>query len=106
VILGFCRKVVEICALLGCYTICSSNYLPTVWDILTAFKGAFSTPEDGTERLSRIICKELHCVTSQKCAELNEQIVYSFVLDGGRYKVSSDVRKELCKVEVYKFSKN
>jgi hypothetical protein len=33
---GFCCNVDENCALLGCYTVCSSNSLPMYWDNLLA----------------------------------------------------------------------
>jgi hypothetical protein len=56
-ILGFCREVDENCAALGYYATSSGNYLPTLWDNLSApFSGY---PAYGTDRLSRNVGKKL-----------------------------------------------
>jgi hypothetical protein len=68
VIPGFRRKADWNCALLGNYAAISGNSLPTFRDNLTVtFSGlknpkegfGFLNPEDGTERLSRNVGKEL-----------------------------------------------
>ena len=82
VVLGICHKVVEICALLGYYTAYSGNSLPTYRDILTL--------EDGTNRLSQKICKELPLYMggpkSATTPEIIEQ-VHNMVLDDRWMKV-------------------
>jgi hypothetical protein len=68
---GFCCDVYEICALLGCYAVCSGNSLLTFQDNIPVpssgvnkpknkaiFLGFF-TLEDGTDRLSWNVGKEL-----------------------------------------------
>lgn len=49
---GFCHEVDENCILLGYYAPCSGNFLPT-------FQDSPSTPEDGTDGLSRNVGKKL-----------------------------------------------
>jgi hypothetical protein len=56
VISGFRREVDEICALLGYYTVHSVNFLPTFRDNLSV---PSSQVQDGTDRLSRKVGKEL-----------------------------------------------
>jgi hypothetical protein len=53
IVLCFRREVGEICVLLCCDTACSGNSLPTFQDNL----------EDGTDRLSRNVGKELSMYT-------------------------------------------
>ena len=50
-ILGFCRDVNEICALLGCYAADSGQEVQVDFDFLTV--------EDGTDRFSRNVGREL-----------------------------------------------
>ena len=54
---GFHRDVDEICALLGCYAACSGQFLTDVsgQPVGPIFKGQ----EDGTDRVSRNVCKDL-----------------------------------------------
>jgi len=71
VISSFRRQVDENCAVLGYYTACSGNFLPTFGDNLSvpssAVKnkeffeggGGFFAPEDETDRLSRKVGKKL-----------------------------------------------
>jgi len=73
VISGFCCEVGELCTLLGCYTVHSANYLPPFQDniqvpsqrIKKSWSGKgkmyldFLTLEDGTDRFSPKVCKEL-----------------------------------------------
>ena len=61
---GFRREVDENCALLGCYSASSGEFLRTFRDNLSVpySKGQESkmlTPGDGTDRLSRNVCKKL-----------------------------------------------
>jgi hypothetical protein len=62
---GFSRELDEICALLGYYTVYSGNSLPTFWDDMsipssrTTVRYHLQDLEDGTERLSPNVCKEL-----------------------------------------------
>jgi hypothetical protein len=82
VISGFCHKVVEICALLGYYTVYSGNSLLTYRDTLTL--------EDGTNRLSQNICEELPLyVGGPKIAATPEIIeqVHDMILDDWWMKV-------------------
>jgi hypothetical protein len=69
VISGFCRDVYETCTLLESYATYSGNSLPTFQDnlsvqpsIVKQFKNIFLdylSPEDGTNRMSRNVGKEL-----------------------------------------------
>jgi hypothetical protein len=61
---GFRREVDENCALLGCYAASSGNSLPTFRDNLSVPSSRVKnlghvTLEDGTDRLSRKVGKEL-----------------------------------------------
>jgi len=62
---GFRHKVIENCALLGSYTACSDNILPTCRDKLLVPSSGFNNhfgfwkPENGTDRLSRNFGKKL-----------------------------------------------
>ena len=50
----------ENCALLGCYSASSGNFLPTFRDNQSNFLGSVTlTLEDGTDRLSRNVGKKL-----------------------------------------------
>jgi len=60
VISGFCHEAEENCAVPGCYTVSSGNSLLTFWDSLS-----FSlTLENGTNRLSRNVGKELSLLSA------------------------------------------
>jgi hypothetical protein len=69
---GFRREVDEICALLGYYTACSGNSLltfsifkvknPKILGFLIVLD--FLTPDNGTDRLSRNVGKELPVYTA------------------------------------------
>jgi hypothetical protein len=57
VILGFCHKVDDICALRAYYAAYGDNSLLTFWDNLLVLD--LTTLEDGTDGLSRKFDKEL-----------------------------------------------
>jgi hypothetical protein len=91
---GFHHKVDEICALLGNYEAYSGNCYPhfrtTYQSQLhgsSIQKERFLTLEDGTNRLSRHISKELPhlkittmcCIISQKSTDIGDLHVYDFM---------------------------
>ena len=55
---GFGREVAEKCALPGCYAASSGSFLPTV--------------EDGTDRLSRNVSKNVYAVQQDTRSVFNE----------------------------------
>jgi len=50
---GFCHEVDENCSLLGYYSLSSGNFIPVL------FSFGYLTPEDGTDRLSQNVGKQL-----------------------------------------------
>jgi hypothetical protein len=85
---GFCCAVYEICALLGCYAVCSGNSLVTFQDNIPVPSSGINksknkalfldlfTFEDGTDRLTWTVSNELapHAVSQPRRAQVSKKL--------------------------------